>query len=660
MQLFAEVKRHKPSVIYLPAIDTWYHTLSDAVITTFLGLLRAIPPTDPVLVLGICDAEPDKMSQDMLRDIFGFSQKNQYLIKRPSKISREEFFKNIVNYIKTAPKDFPDPVNRKLRKLETLEVAPPPPPRVPTKEEVKALKKRDHQLLNTLKVAIQPIMDQIQRKYRKFRNPVIPQSQIQYLYDEQEPNFVRPDVVQFRPFELDKDKDGVIGLRETATDKFYYNMETTTIEERLANGYYCRPKDFLFDIKTLAKDARNFGDRDRIIKANELLTNCEVDVATIESAPAMAECENVYRRQIQRTKEKEEKARKHAKASPFGPTDSMVVEAGESIQLSLPPTRHGPLFSTPFETPKSTSNGHLSNGDSQNMTNGSSVPSRQAGDDVTMGGVGDSLNDTPALDSQAMPPPLSQWRNMNMNRGPSNISSQGISQTSGFQQIPHGVSPTSIINDASTTTSGRGTSDKRTSDGNNTQLTNGPQISPTESQFRDSQLPDTQREGESSSGDKDWPHSQAQGLAQGHILPGYPSQTPSSGSPGLSQPPVHPNPAQAEAVGLPAKPSVADEPTSTDSSQKELIIDDAQVHELFEGLVRKSSGCSIEQLEQINRELMNCLWNNRGEWNRAVVVNKLREVFNETISDIESMQKILKASQESQNNGLPATQYYMQ
>lgn len=87
MQLFAEVKRHKPSVIYLPGVETWYHTLSEAVITTFLGLLRAIPPTDPVLVLGITDTPTDKVNPELIRDLFGFSKKNTYVINRPSRVS---------------------------------------------------------------------------------------------------------------------------------------------------------------------------------------------------------------------------------------------------------------------------------------------------------------------------------------------------------------------------------------------------------------------------------------------------------------------------------------------------------------------------------------------------------------------------------------------
>lgn len=87
MQLFAEVKRHKPSVIYLPGVDTWYATLAENVITTFLGMLQAIPPTDPVLVLGITDRPHNQLDKIMVHELFGFSKKNSYIIQRPSKVS---------------------------------------------------------------------------------------------------------------------------------------------------------------------------------------------------------------------------------------------------------------------------------------------------------------------------------------------------------------------------------------------------------------------------------------------------------------------------------------------------------------------------------------------------------------------------------------------
>ena len=77
-------------------------------------------------------------------------------------------------------------------------------------------------------------------------------------------------------------------------------------------------------------------------------------------------------------------------------------------------------------------------------------------------------------------------------------------------------------------------------------------------------------------------------------------------------------------------------------------MDDQWLDDLLNRLTEGSSGCSVEQLEQINRELMEFLWQKRGEYNRTLVGFELTNVFNTTIRDIEEMQKVLKASQESQ------------
>ncbi|KAH7360486.1 hypothetical protein BKA65DRAFT_186045 [Rhexocercosporidium sp. MPI-PUGE-AT-0058] len=649
VQLFAEVKRHKPSVIYLPGVDTWYHTLSDAVITTFLGLLRSIPPTDPVLVLGITDSTPEKVSPDMLRDLFGFSRKNRFVIDRPSRQSRMEFFATIADYVRKAPKDFPEPLNRKKRKLEVLQIAPPPPPKEPTKEEIKALKKRDHQLLNLLKVQIQPIMDQIHRKYKKFRAPVILQSQIQYLYDERDPNFVRPDLAQFRPFELDTDKDGVQGLRETVSGKFFYNLETTTIEERLSNGFYARPKDFLADIRSLAKDAKHIGDKERALKANELLANVEVDIATIEAQPAFADCENVYQRQLQRAKERQAKQDKRdAEERAFAAgVQSDIPESGMNsdeqnsgpvtLGEGLPGNRPISIV-TPLRTPSGLSNGFSADSGPLHGQNGSG-PSHS--DDVQMSGTDDQ-------GSQGMQPP----GHPSMTSGPSKPNTQ-LSQRSVFQEISHDASPADVINYASTTTSG-----KKTSEGWSTQATNGishnNSSSPIDRAGVDSELPDTQGNTQNDTSSEEWAHSQAQAIARGHLNQLLPSQTSSSGSQQSQNPAVPPFSAGPRMPISKSRPTgfanlLNDspiEPTSSQaSSQKDIIIDDFFVEELITRLVDGSSGCSIEQLEQINRELMETLWKMRGEYNRNQVVTALATMFNETITDIEEMQKVLAASQ---------------
>jgi hypothetical protein len=564
--------------------------------------------------------------------------------------------------VRKAPKDFPEPMNRKKRKLEVLEIAPPPPPKPPTKEEIKAQKMRDHQVLNLLKIQIQPIVDQIHRKYKKFRAPVIPHAQLQYLMDEMDPNFVRPDISQFRPYELDTDKDGVKGLRETASGKFFYNLDTTTIEERLSNGFYARPKDFLADIRSIAKDARHIGDKERTLRANELLSNVEVDIATIEAQPAFADCENVYQRQLQRAKEREEKQKKKAATElAFGaPVVSDIPEG--PLMLGEPVPGRAPIT---VVTPNHSS-GLLSNGTSEHHQNGTSTVPR-GGADVQMGGMEDHGVQT-SQPSQEMHPPGQQLSNIP--RGQSNTSAYAtggdtqISQRSGFQEIPHDVSPTAIINDASTTTSG-----KKTSEGWSTQATNGiSSSSPVEKPGADSQLPDTQgnpsqqnnTQPDSGSSEEQWPHSQAHGLARGALVQTYPSQTPSSGSSYSVNPAVLAFNAPSRLTSAGRKPTgfaniLNDspvEPTSSQaSSQKDLITcDEYFLDQLLKQLTEGSSGCSVEQLEQINRELMETLWEMRGEYNRNRVAAKLGDVFNETITDIEEMQKVLQASQPSQQH----------
>ena len=57
-------------------------------LSTFLGLLRKIPATDPVLVLGLLEGELDLESEEhsFLNEIFGYSKKNQYRIPRPDEV----------------------------------------------------------------------------------------------------------------------------------------------------------------------------------------------------------------------------------------------------------------------------------------------------------------------------------------------------------------------------------------------------------------------------------------------------------------------------------------------------------------------------------------------------------------------------------------------
>ncbi|KAF3398246.1 Tat-binding protein [Penicillium rolfsii] len=655
IQLFAEVKRHKPSVIYIPNIQTWFETVGPAVISTFMGLLRSVPPTDPVLLLGVLESTGDDIDASLIHKLFGFSKKNLYDLQAPGQQARSEFFGKLIEYIKTAPPDFPDPENRKKRQLEELEVAPPPPPKadIPvSKKERKAQKKKDHHTLNLLKIRIQPIMDQI-KKYKRFRQGVVDESQIRYLWEEEDPNIVTSDLppdplMSHRPYEKAYDKHGTPGLREVLTGKFYYNMEIVTMEKRLSNGFYKRPSDFLADIKRIAKDARTLGEQERLLRANELLSNVEVDISTIEQAePALvAECENVYLRELAREKEAFERSQRlqeEAEAAMSrpgtagGPNDNSSNRGGlfkpDTDERPITPTRHG-LTNTSFAN----GNGYHNGGGSdlnEPAPQGQSNGSHGDGDgDVFMTNSEDhsGSKDTQvsSFGPSAQPkPPYSHTAPSQQMRRESGMSS--FSQTGVVTPMVAGSQPGDYTNEASTTQT---TSDKKSSGPGHsvhdqTQSLHGsrdefPDLHqyPDRDPQQEEHLPDTQQ------GSSSQPSPRPRDLqALGPVE--------DSGPLNGSQSHLKPQPPLFD--GGASKP------------MPELVLDLEYVEHLHRQLALQTSGCSVEQLEQVNTCLMDFVWRKRGDWNRTAVAMGVTETFNSVLEDMQSVQEIGPISQNTKN-----------
>ncbi|KAL6859596.1 hypothetical protein J3F83DRAFT_717297 [Trichoderma novae-zelandiae] len=641
--LFTEVRRHKPSVIYIPNIDTWYAVLDKTLaLVTFRTMLKSIPPTDPVLLFATADCEKRDLPQELVRDFFGYSTKNLMEIQKPERINRIQYFGKTLDYVRLEPRQFPDLENRKKRVLEELPLAPPPPVKPPTKEEVKALKKRDHQLLNALKIQLQPIMDQINRRYKKFRQPVIQQSQIEYLFQEADPNYVRPDLAEGenRPFEIVKDKYGNDVLMHAESGKYYYNLETTTIEERLSNGFYARPKDFLFDIKALARDAKNIGDKERTLKANELLSNVEVDVASIESSTAHIDWEALYQRQQQRAKEAAEKARKRkAMQSVLDRVQSDLGGGGNDSDSKGPLTLGEPVpgarTMARFQIRSPLSNGHGESGhDEHALSNGVPDPSREG--DVQMSGTDDS---TQVALSQTQSSPMGPPPRSSEGGSSRNLATMGtqVSQRSAVTTLPPGVSPSAVINEASTTK----TSDLSTHRSNNwsSQNTNG-------HHEHEEQLPDTlvvgQTQGRLSSSGDSWIHTQAPGPADdlhssASLLDrsSFNSQSHQSSAVLKSVGSSTPQNSNAEARSKSVRGSGSSQPLEIDEELEKALM----------SVTDLSAGCTIEQLEQVNREMMDEIWRGRHEWNRVKVVLDVSGVFNRTIEEIVGLQGVVPLSQ---------------
>ena len=667
-QLFTEVRRHKPAVIYIPAVDVWYQTLPGPAIKTFKLLLRGVGANEPIMVLGLMELADEKEKPDpqMMMDLFSFSQNNQFLLQRPDQDGRSEFFKNISHYIRMSPADFPDPDNRKKRVLPVLEPAPIIAPVIDPKEIARREKqqiKEDRMTLMKLKTLIQPVMDQLKRHYRRFYKPILDESWYAYLLEEQNPDHfttdLPPDQQQaegvVRPWEYSKDAKGVDVLLHVESGNKYYNQDLGNIEKRLSNGYYKRPKDFLFDIKTLAKDAKTFGDAERTLKGNEMATNVEVDMEGIKQqhADLVKECEALYWRELARERKALEKRNKAlgesneaaAEVAQVPPEQSLATtETSGPILLGEPVPGHLPLHPVtplrPLPTRALTNGTHGEDATQHPQPNGSTVPSNE---DTTM---------TDSQDLNAHTQPF---------QTPIRVDTQTQkSQRSGLTFMGPNSHPNDFHNSASTTTSGQKTSHRSSDNKFCTQSSNGvPGVPINFSALKpemggSQQLPDTQ------GSPPDFIHRPSQPIStvstsqrpltdrarptEVHYVSSQSDPSPSSQP---QQPPQNTMPAPA--LPHPHTTNLTDILNSTDAPPKpQLILADDLVTDLHRHLVASTSGCSLEQLEQINAALMDALWKHRADYNRNVVLQRVQDAFNLIIQDIQKMQLILKSSQEKE------------
>lgn len=79
-----------------------------------------------------------------------------------------------------------------------------------------------------------------------------------------------------------------------------------------------------------------------------------------------------------------------------------------------------------------------------------------------------------------------------------------------------------------------------------------------------------------------------------------------------------------------------------------LVADRAVADRFLDELVHRTSGCSVEQLEQIYSALMDDIWKTRGDWNRLRVAERLATLFSEVLEDMQEMQDFLPASLEDE------------
>ena len=76
------------------------------------------------------------------------------------------------------------------------------------------------------------------------------------------------------------------------------------------------------------------------------------------------------------------------------------------------------------------------------------------------------------------------------------------------------------------------------------------------------------------------------------------------------------------------------------------IVDHAYTSEFLETIVSRTSGCSVEQLEQIYSVLMSEIWQTRDDWDRGRVAKRLGRSFEDVLIDIHQCQYVAPGSME--------------
>ncbi|OWB56127.1 hypothetical protein B5S28_g2018 [[Candida] boidinii] len=308
IQLIAEVKRHRPSVICIPDIVSFLNSSSQSLKSTLSSLIKSISSSDRVLLLGI--VEDDALLQleefshipDELEEIFGFDL-DESVVKfdEISYDQREKYFEKLWAALRLTPFDFNDLSVRPKKKLKELPKLKITQPSVPASngndsnsdiKNAKEIARNDMRLKNTLKIRLSGLMDIFKVRYKRFKKPAIDDMYLVHLFN--------PGAY---PNEIYQRRDDMI--LETTTGKLYYNIDLEVIEERLWNGFYSEPRQFLKDIEMILKDAKTSGERDRILKANEMYANAQVGIEDIEvQFPILAQqWKEVRKREKERERE---------------------------------------------------------------------------------------------------------------------------------------------------------------------------------------------------------------------------------------------------------------------------------------------------------------------------------------------------------------------
>lgn len=300
VQTFIEARRHQPSIIFIPNIDTWFDVMPHSAKAVLSGLLRNLRSNEKILLLGISERTYDELDTEIKLTLGFLGELNIATLSNPSSEARKKFFVAIEKAFMMKPYEFlNDLQNRPKRKLKKLPVKPQGENELDApRRALKQQEYEDKKLKNILKIKLAGLMDLFKNRYKRFRKPYIDDSFLHHLFD---PSVLENPMIPYEvAYVVAKDPEHHNMIQELATGKYFFNMDLDTIEERIWNGYYSEAKQFLKDIKMIVRDSITSGDRERILKANEMLTNAHFGIDDFNNAEFARSCKEMRAREVEK------------------------------------------------------------------------------------------------------------------------------------------------------------------------------------------------------------------------------------------------------------------------------------------------------------------------------------------------------------------------
>ncbi|KAK6199272.1 uncharacterized protein RJT21DRAFT_135810 [Scheffersomyces amazonensis] len=302
VQAFIEARRSQPSILFIPNIDVWFDVVPHSARATLSSLLRSLKSSEKILLLGVSETEECQLDSE-IKILFGInSPANNVKLNNPSEIQRHIYFESILKTLNMKPYEFINDIEnrpkRKLKKLPIVKTLPNSSTIELDKKKIKEIEYNDTKLKNVLKIKLAGLMDLFKNRYKRFKKPIIDENLLYHLFD---PSVIQNPINQYEVLYIkSNDSKHENMIQELTTGKYYHNMDLDIIEERLWNGYYSEPKQFLKDIKMIVKDSITSGDRERILKANEMLTNAQFGIDDFSTPDFVNACHEMRLREIER------------------------------------------------------------------------------------------------------------------------------------------------------------------------------------------------------------------------------------------------------------------------------------------------------------------------------------------------------------------------